>query len=232
MQEEIGRPLCVIADLQGPKLRIGYILELVVLERGSGVTLVGAEHPVDGSLPVSPAVIGDVLRPGHHVLIDDGLIRGSMVEDVEHGRLGSGMGCRAGGERDAVGAVVGGQPGRATRSRWKAMTMSVVQGHDCWKRTIGLAAGVGDDGGGVPDAVTQLLGFGDGELAVEAQRLGPGVEVLGDQHQLQPGFVADEVLAGQVAQPGVFGGADAVLDMGRGDGGAARGRRCRCRSGR
>jgi len=86
VQEEIGRPLCVIADLQGPKLRIGAILEPVVLERGSDVTLVGAEHPVDGSLPVSPAVIGDVLRPGHHVLIDDGLIR-LMVEDVVHGRV-------------------------------------------------------------------------------------------------------------------------------------------------
>src|SRR6186997_1928977 len=86
VQAEIGRPLSIIADLQGPKLRIGAILEPVVLERGSDVTLVGAEHPVDGSLPVSPAVIGDVLRPGHHVLIDDGLIR-LMVEDVEHGRV-------------------------------------------------------------------------------------------------------------------------------------------------
>ena len=73
--------------------------------------------------------------------------------------------------------------------------------------------GVHDGGGGVPDAVTQLLGFGDGAVAVEAQLLGPGVEVLSDEHQLQPGFVADEVLAGQVAQPGVFGGTDAVLDM-------------------
>jgi pyruvate kinase len=88
VQEEIGRPLCVIADLQGPKLRIGEIPKPVVLERGSDVTLVGAEHPLDGdgSLPVSPAVIGDVLRPGHHVLIDDGLIR-LIVEDVEHGRV-------------------------------------------------------------------------------------------------------------------------------------------------
>ena len=68
-------------------------------------------------------------------------------------------------------------------------------------------------GGGVPDAVTQFLRFGDGEVTVEAQRLGPGVEVLGDQHQLQPGFVADEVFARQVAQPGVLGGADAVLDV-------------------
>ena len=31
-------------------------------------------------------MIGDVLRPGHHVLIDDGLIR-LRVEDVEHGRV-------------------------------------------------------------------------------------------------------------------------------------------------
>src|SRR5438876_2335861 len=62
VQEEIGRPLCVIADLQGPKLRIGELPQPVMLARGSDVTLVGAEHPVDGLLPVSPAVIGDVLR--------------------------------------------------------------------------------------------------------------------------------------------------------------------------
>jgi pyruvate kinase len=86
VQEEIGRPLCVIADLQGPKLRIGELPQPVMLERGSQVTLVGAELPEDGSLPVLPAVIGDVLRPGHDVLIDDGLIR-LKVEDVEHGRV-------------------------------------------------------------------------------------------------------------------------------------------------
>jgi pyruvate kinase len=86
VQEEIGRPLCVIADLQGPKLRIGELTQPVMLARGSDVTLIGAEHSVDGSLPVSPAVIGDVLRPGHHVLIDDGLIR-LKVETIEHGRV-------------------------------------------------------------------------------------------------------------------------------------------------
>src|SRR6266571_5352443 len=59
VQEEIGRPLCVIADLQGPKLRIGELPLPVVLERGRDVTLVGGEEAVDGSLPVSPAVIGD-----------------------------------------------------------------------------------------------------------------------------------------------------------------------------
>jgi hypothetical protein len=32
---------------------------------------------------------------------------------------------------------------------------------------------VGDVGGGVPDPVAELLWFSDGELTVEAQRLGP-----------------------------------------------------------
>ena len=86
VQEEMGRPLCVIADLQGPKLRIGELPAPVQLERGSEVTLVGSEHPLDGSLPVLPSVIGDVLRPGHDVLIDDGLIR-LKVAEVEHGRV-------------------------------------------------------------------------------------------------------------------------------------------------
>jgi pyruvate kinase len=86
VQAEIGRPLCLIADLQGPKLRIGELDAPVLLERGRDITLVGGEHAVDGSLPVSPAVIGDVLRPGHDVLIDDGLIR-LKVHEIEHGRV-------------------------------------------------------------------------------------------------------------------------------------------------
>jgi pyruvate kinase len=44
VQDEIGRPLSIIADLQGPKLRIGELPERVVLQRGEGVTLVGGEH--------------------------------------------------------------------------------------------------------------------------------------------------------------------------------------------
>ncbi len=86
VQEEVGRPLSVIADLQGPKLRLGELAEPVVLERGGEITLVGGNHASDGALSVSPAVIGDVLRAGHEVLIDDGLIR-LMVEEVEQGRV-------------------------------------------------------------------------------------------------------------------------------------------------
>ena len=55
VQEEIGRPLCVIADLQGPKLRIGEAgSSPVVLERGHEVTLVGAEYPATDRSPSAP----------------------------------------------------------------------------------------------------------------------------------------------------------------------------------
>ena len=82
---ELGRPVALIADLQGPKLRIGDLPEPVVLHTGDRVTVCGEEAAVDGELPVAPAVIGDVLEPGHDVLIDDGLVR-LHVDSVEGGR--------------------------------------------------------------------------------------------------------------------------------------------------
>ena len=83
--EELGRPIAVIADLQGPKLRIGGLVEPVVLKTGDEVTVCAEELASDGDLPVAPAVIGDVLEPGHDILIDDGLVR-LRVGEVDGGR--------------------------------------------------------------------------------------------------------------------------------------------------
>jgi pyruvate kinase len=82
---EIGRPIALIADLQGPKLRIGELEEPMVLRGGDEITICAEGAATDGDLPVAPAVIGDVLVPGHDVLIDDGLIR-LRVDEVEKGR--------------------------------------------------------------------------------------------------------------------------------------------------
>jgi pyruvate kinase len=81
----LGRPLALIADLQGPKLRIGELPGPVTLTSGEDVAVVGKESTRDGELPVLPAVIGEVLQPGHEVLIDDGLVR-LRVERVKRGR--------------------------------------------------------------------------------------------------------------------------------------------------
>ncbi len=82
---EVGRPVALIADLQGPKLRIGELGEPVVLHTGDEITVCAEEAAKDGELPIAPAVIGDVLEPGHEVLIDDGLVR-LRVDEVESGR--------------------------------------------------------------------------------------------------------------------------------------------------
>jgi pyruvate kinase len=82
---DLGHPMALIADLQGPKLRIGELAEPVVLHTGDNVTVCAEESASDGELPIAPAVIGDVLKPGHDVLIDDGLVR-LRVDEVEGGR--------------------------------------------------------------------------------------------------------------------------------------------------
>jgi pyruvate kinase len=84
-ERELGRPIALIADLQGPKLRIGDLDEPVSLRRGEGVTVGPADGAANGQLPVSPSVISEVLQPGHDVLIDDGLVR-LRVDSVESGR--------------------------------------------------------------------------------------------------------------------------------------------------
>jgi pyruvate kinase len=89
-QREAGRPIAIIGDLQGPKIRIGDLDTPMALERGSEIVVVADGKTRNGELPVAPAVIGDVLHPGHEVLIDDGLVR-LRVEEVEAGRARCGV---------------------------------------------------------------------------------------------------------------------------------------------
>ena len=84
-QEESGRPLALIADLQGPKLRVGDLPRALTLARGESIVVSAGGSAGDGELPVLPAVVGEVLEAGHEVLIDDGLVR-LRVDDVEAGR--------------------------------------------------------------------------------------------------------------------------------------------------
>src|SRR3989440_3626296 len=86
VQEEVGRPLALIGDLQGPKFRVGGLELPLDLIQGSDVTVVtGGDGLRNGELPIAPAAIGEVLRQGHEVLVADGMIR-LRVESVESGR--------------------------------------------------------------------------------------------------------------------------------------------------
>ncbi len=85
-QERAGRPLALIADLQGPKVRVGDLDVPRILVEGDSVVLAGGGNGASGDLPVMPAALTDVLRPGHEVLIDDGLVR-LRVEEVDGRRV-------------------------------------------------------------------------------------------------------------------------------------------------
>jgi pyruvate kinase len=89
-EERVGRPLAIIGDLQGPKFRVGDLSAPLKLMTGGEVTVVVGANGKDGELPIAPAAIGEVLRPGHEVLIDDGMVR-LQVEEVAAGRARCGV---------------------------------------------------------------------------------------------------------------------------------------------
>jgi pyruvate kinase len=78
-----GRRLALIADLQGPKLRVGELIAPISLAPHEEITVVAEEAARNGDLPISPAAIGEVLAPGHEVLIEDGRIRLRVLSVVE-----------------------------------------------------------------------------------------------------------------------------------------------------
>jgi pyruvate kinase len=82
VERDIGRPLAVVADLQGPKLRIGDLAAPVSLRKGDEVRVGPEGANVD--LPIAPAAVGQVLDAGHDILIDDGHVR-LHVERVDNG---------------------------------------------------------------------------------------------------------------------------------------------------
>jgi pyruvate kinase len=84
-QERAGRPIALIGDLQGPKIRVGDLSAPMQLTPGDRITVVVGVDGEEGELPIGPAAIGEVLRPGHEVLIDDGHVR-LQVEEVAPGR--------------------------------------------------------------------------------------------------------------------------------------------------
>jgi pyruvate kinase len=85
ISEEVRHPIAIIADLQGPKVRIGELAGPVTLDTGDEVVVAAEEAASDGELPVAPTAVGEVLQRGHDILIDDGLVR-LRVESVERGR--------------------------------------------------------------------------------------------------------------------------------------------------
>jgi len=81
VETESGRPIGVLADLQGPKLRIGTFADRsVMLTPGQMFTLDSDPTPGNASRVELPhPEILSALQPGHRLLLDDGKVRLRVV---------------------------------------------------------------------------------------------------------------------------------------------------------
>jgi pyruvate kinase len=82
VEQSYARPIGILADLQGPKLRIdSFATESVTLQKGATFVLDSDPSPGDETRVRLPhPEIFAALEPGHALLLDDGKIRLSVVE--------------------------------------------------------------------------------------------------------------------------------------------------------
>ncbi len=82
LEEEAGRPIGVLVDLQGPKLRLGlFAAGAVELHKGDVFVLDSDPAPGDAArvqLP-HPEILSS-LAPGHRILVDDGKVMLRVAE--------------------------------------------------------------------------------------------------------------------------------------------------------
>jgi pyruvate kinase len=91
------RTICILQDLQGPKLRTGKLASgaPVLLKQGETITLTGREVPGDASIVSTTFPIAREVQPGARILLSDGLIelkvKSVVGEDVECEIINGGM---------------------------------------------------------------------------------------------------------------------------------------------
>jgi pyruvate kinase len=77
---ELGKPVAILQDLQGPKIRLGNLLENIRVEAGDELILDhAAEHDGSHTLPVQYN-LAEKVKPGEPLYIFDGKIRTTVLE--------------------------------------------------------------------------------------------------------------------------------------------------------
>ncbi|MBV8522773.1 MAG: pyruvate kinase [Acetobacteraceae bacterium] len=81
IEQEVGRPIAVLQDLQGPKLRIGALGTAVLLKPGERYRFDLENRPGDERrAPLPHPEIFAALSPGTQLLVDDGKLRLDVEE--------------------------------------------------------------------------------------------------------------------------------------------------------
>ena len=95
IEDELSRPTCILADLPGPKLRLGIFPDVEMLEEGSEITLLCGRASLETTngttFPVEYDGLSAELKTGDPILLSDGLIR-LTVKSTE-GKAGGSVRC-------------------------------------------------------------------------------------------------------------------------------------------
>lgn len=89
LERELGRPVSVLQDLQGPKIRIGTLRGgETMLEVGETVSfMLTADQGTANAIPLPHEAVFEAVAPGHHILLDDGrrrlVVRAATRERIE-----------------------------------------------------------------------------------------------------------------------------------------------------
>jgi pyruvate kinase len=95
LSAKAGKPLALLGDLQGPRIRVGDLAAPVQLNVGDDLVLVYEDDAKDGDLPITYDRLAVDVHVGDRILIDDGLIE-VVVLDVSGSRVSARV--LAGGE--------------------------------------------------------------------------------------------------------------------------------------
>ncbi|HAV77155.1 MAG TPA: pyruvate kinase, partial [Anaerolineae bacterium] len=91
VSEKLGRAVGIIQDLQGPKIRVGALVEPVQLSEGELITLYVTESKppkTDGKLiPVDFRQLFDSVRTSDRLLLDDGRLALEVVSVLDRNAL-------------------------------------------------------------------------------------------------------------------------------------------------
>src|SRR5208282_3942867 len=84
---ELERTICILQDLQGPKIRTGRLMDRIPIALEKGQTLTITSRDVMGTADVIATTYQDLasdVKPGEHILLSDGRIE-LVVQQVRVG---------------------------------------------------------------------------------------------------------------------------------------------------
>jgi pyruvate kinase len=77
---ELERPVAILGDLQGPRIRVGVLPQPVMLEEGADIVLAPEATARAGEIPTTYDALCNDVHVGDRILMDDGLIDVIVLE--------------------------------------------------------------------------------------------------------------------------------------------------------